>query len=73
MWPFKVFGAALVSVSLCCDVAVYANRFARHAGGHNLLPLLVPAALMAIVGIGLMQDRFWAAAVFAIGCLGVGA
>lgn len=66
VWPFEILGVILIVMAALMLGAVIANIERAANGGHNLRPLLLPAVLLVILGIGLLFQHRWAAVLVSV-------
>jgi hypothetical protein len=64
--PLRVLGTVLVVTAVANYCLVGANNHTRLAGGHDLRPLLFPATLMLVGGLGLISHQGWAKVISSI-------
>lgn len=69
---FTAFGIAVLAFAVLSLLLVVANRPTAAQGGHDLSGAVGPSLLLIVIGVGLLFNRRWAAALFAAICTAVG-
>ena len=68
---FRLFGVLTLLYAVGLALPVYANRYARQNGGHDLSGLTMFIYPVVPIGIGLLFLRKWAAILFSLPLLAI--